>query len=174
MDNTVFLMSLFDESTKTADAIDYLNGMGFSEEDIVVITGVPYPENAFGHRKEWFRLPYVVLGGACAGFVFGFFLSVMTPRLYPLIVGGRPIVTGPPAAIIIYIFTMMAIIVSTFLGVIWEMGFPSFEKKYYSTLVTSGHIAILLECPPNKEPEIRKALEANGGYQIHNPEKFSI
>jgi hypothetical protein len=118
MAETITLMGLFRESTETADAIDDLYQLGIPEDDIVVMTGVPYPEQALGRAREWLRLPYIVLAGALAGLLFGIFLSIITPLLYPLAVGGRPIVAGPPAAVIIYVFTMMATIVSTFLGVI--------------------------------------------------------
>jgi hypothetical protein len=170
----ITIMGLFDESTKAADAIDELHLLAIPEENIDVITGVPFPEQALGRHREWLRLPYVVLGGALAGLMFGIFLSVITPSLYPLILGGRSIVTGPPAAIITYVFTMMFTIVSTFLGVLWEMGFPSFESKHYNKLVTSGHIAVLLECPESQEEEITTILKAHGGLHVQRSERMAI
>ena len=138
------------------------------------MTGVPFPEQALGHHREWLRLPYVVFGGALVGMLFGLFLSVVTPSLYPLTLGGRSIVTGPPAAVITYVFTMMATIVSTFFGVLWEMGFPSFEPKHYHKLVTSGHIAISLKCTEAQEEDISKILESHGGLHIHRSERMAI
>lgn len=170
----VTVMGLFDKSTQAADVIDELYGLGISKGDIEVMTGVPYPEQALGRHSEWLRLPYVVLGGALAGMMFGIFLSVITPTLYPLTLGGRSIVTGPPAAIIIFVFTMMATIVSTFLGVLWEMGFPSFEPKHYHKLVTSGYIAIVLECLETQEKEITSILETHGGRHIQRSERMEI
>ena len=99
---------------------------------------------------------------------------MVTPALYPLTVGGRPIVTGPPAAVITFVFTMMATIVSTFLGVLWEMGFPSLARKHYHKLVTSGHLAVMLECPESLEAEIIGIMETHGGHHIHRPEKMAI
>jgi hypothetical protein len=174
MKEMITIMSLFKESTEAADAIDELHLLGVAEKDIEVMTGVPYPEQALGHHREWLRLPFVVIGGALAGLLLGIFLSVITPTLYPLTLGGRSIVTGPPAAIITYVFTMMAIIVSTFLGVLWEMGFPSFEPKHYHKLVTSGHIAILLECSESKEKEITTILESHGGLHTQRSERMAI
>lgn len=170
----ITVMGLFDESTKAADAIDELHLQGIPEDKIVVMTGVPFPEQALGRHREWLRLPYVVLGGALAGLMFGIFLSVITPTLYPLTLGGRSIVTGPPAAVITYVFTMMAIIVSTFLGVLWEMGFPSFEPKHYHKLVTSGYIAVSLECTDLQEKEVTTILETHGGLHIHRSERMAI
>jgi len=174
MNEMINVMGLFDESTKAADVIDELYLLDISENDIEVMTGVPYPEQALGRHREWLRLPYVVLGGALTGLLFGIFLSVITPTLYPLTLGGRPIVTGPPAVIITFVFTMMATIVSTFLGVLWEMGFPSFEPKHYHQLVTSGYIAIALKCLETQEEGITTMMEAHGGLHIHRSERMEI
>jgi hypothetical protein len=174
MAETIVLMGLFRESTETADAIDDLYQLGIPEDDIVVMTGVPYPEQSLGRAREWLRLPQIVLAGALAGLLFGIFLAVITPLLYPLDVGGRPRVAGPPSFVIIYVFTMMATIVSTFLGVIWEMGFPTFARKYYEKLVTSGYLAVLLECPDSKENEVTSIMEKHGGQNVHRPEKMVL
>jgi hypothetical protein len=111
MPETIAVMGLFEESTETADAIDALYGLGIPEDDIVVMTGVPYPEQALGRAREWIRLPYIVLVGALTGLFFGLFLSVITPLLYPLAIGGRPLVAGPPPVIIVFVFNMMDTII---------------------------------------------------------------
>jgi len=170
----ITLMGLFEKSIQAADAIDDLHLLGVPEHKIEVMTGVPFPEQSLGQHREWLRLPYVVLGGALAGFLFGIFLSVITPTFYPLTLGGRSIITGPPAAIITFVFTMMATIVSTFLGVVWEMGFPSFEPKHYHKLITSGHIAISLECLEAQEKEITTIMKTHGGLHIHRSERMEI
>lgn len=174
MTKTIAVMGMFQESTETADAIDELYSYGIPEDDIVVMTGVPFPQQALGRAREWLRLPYIVLAGAVSGFLFGIFLAVVTPQLYPLIVGGRPLIAGPPALVIIYVFTMMATIVSTFLGVIWEMGFPTFEPKYYDISVTSGYLAVLLECPEGQADEVKSIMESHGGRNVHHPEKMVL
>src|SRR3990172_12620489 len=90
------LMALFHEGTDTAQAIDALHGLGIPDDKMVVATGVPYPQGALGRRREWLRLPYIVLAGAGAGMVFGLFLAVVTPHLYRLDVGGHPTVGASP------------------------------------------------------------------------------
>jgi hypothetical protein len=174
MNETITIMGLFRSSTDTADAIDELYSVGIPEGDVVVMTGIPYPERALGRHQEWIRLPYIVLAGAAVGCLFGLFLAVVTPALYPLTIGGRALVTGPPAAVIVYVFTMMATIVSTFLGVIWEMGFPSFARKYYDEEVTSGQLAVLLTCPKELEATITGILSARGGHSIGRPKRMAL
>jgi hypothetical protein len=170
MERTSKLMAIFDDSSVTAEAIDALLESGVKDDQIVVMTGVPYPERALGRHVEWLRLPYIVLVGALGGFIFGLFLAVITPHLYRLDIGGRPVVGLPPAAVIIFVFTMMATIISTFLGVLWEMNFPEFGPKYYHELVTDGHLAVFVDFPPGLEERVHGVLTQHGGQHIERPE----
>ena len=164
-------MALFEKASDTSETIDALTAVGVPNENIDVMTGVPYPEGSLGLHREWLRLPAIVLAGATGGLLFGLFLAVITPHLYRLDVGGHPTVSFAPAAVITFVFTMMATIISTFLGVLWEMNFPEFGRKYYNKRVTDGFLALLISVPPQMEDEVRRLLEEHGGLQIHRPEK---
>jgi hypothetical protein len=168
------LIALFDKGTQTAEAIDALHSIGIPDDKMVVMTGVPYPERALGRHREWLTLPYIVLIGAVSGLLFGLFLSAITPHLYRLDVGGHPPVGFPPAAIITFVFTMMATIVSTFLGVLWEMDFPRFGPAPYHRLVTSGHLAVLVEFPVSLQGMVRDVLEAHQAHHIGEPERMDL
>ena len=174
MSDTLTLIALFQDSIKTARAIDDLHTLGVPDEKMTIITGVPYPEGALGRHREWLTLPYIVLAGAGGGLLFGLFLAAITPHLYRLDVGGHPAVGFPPTAIIIFIFTMMAIIVSTFLGVLWEMNFPRFGPAPYHTLVTHGYLAVLLEFPATLEDNVRQVFESHNAHYIGEPERLSL
>lgn len=174
MSDAVTLIGLFHDSTDAANAIDELHALGISDDGMVVMSGVPYPEGALGRHREWLALPYIVLAGAIGGLLFGLFLAVITPHLYRLDVGGHPPVGGPPAAIIIFVFTMMATIVSTFLGVLWEMNFPRFGPAPYHRLVTEGHLALLLEFAPDLEANVRQVLEAHRAHHVGEPERMAL
>lgn len=168
------LMALFQDSTDTAEVIDEIHNLGILDEKIVVITGVPYPEGALGRHREWLTLPYIVLAGAVTGMLFGLFLAVITPHLYRLDVGGHPPVSFPPTAVIIFVFTMMATIVSTFLGVLWEMNFPRFGPAPYSKTVTDGYLAVIMDIPMQLEDRVRKILEAHRAHHIGEPERMAL
>lgn len=174
MSDPVNLLALFQDSIETAKVIDELHALGIPDDKMTVITGVPYPEGALGRHHEWLRLPYIVLAGAAGGLLFGLFLAVITPHLYRLDVGGHPEVAFPPTAIIIFIFTMMATIVSTFLGVLWEMNFPRFGTAPYHKLVTHGHLAVLLEFPAAQEASVRQVCQAHNANYIGEPERLSL
>ncbi|HWQ83709.1 MAG TPA: quinol:electron acceptor oxidoreductase subunit ActD [Anaerolineales bacterium] len=170
MTESMTLMALFHESTDTAEVIDQLHNLGIPDDKIVVITGVPYPEGALGRHREWLTLPYIVLAGAIAGMFVGLFLAVITPHLYRLDVGGHPPVGFPPAAVIVFVFTMMATIISTFLGVVWEMNFPRFGPAPYHKLVTDGYLALILDVPTSLEDDVMLTLETHHAHHIGEPE----
>lgn len=175
MSETIELMGLFENDSATSAALDDIYDLGVVDEQITVISSIPYPEQSLGRHHTWVRLPYIVLGGAIAGFLTGFFLSSITPRLYPLNVSGHPLSGGPPAVVITYIFTMLFTVIAAFLGVLWEIGVPSFEDKYYDRQVTSGCLAVLLESlPVDKEEAVAQAMERNGGFDIRRPEKMKL
>ena len=175
MDKTINLMGLFENDTATAAALDDIYDLGVEDDQITVISSIPYPEQALGRRHVWIRLPIIVLVGAAIGFASGFFLSSITPRLYPINVSGHPITGGPPAAIITYIFTMLFAVVAIFIGVLWEIDVPGFEKKFYDKRVTSGMLAVLLEnLPESQEKAAVSAMETNGGQDIRRPEKMTL
>jgi hypothetical protein len=173
-ENEISLVALFEKSTDTAKAIDDLHTLGIPDDRMVVMTDVPYPEQALGRTREWSSLPYIVLAGAIVGLLIGLFLSAITPHLYRLDVGGHPPVGFPPAAVITFVFTMMAIIVSTFLGVLWEMDFPSFGPAPYHKAVTDGQLAILIEFSPDLDDKVNQVLKANQADYIGEPEMISL
>jgi hypothetical protein len=168
------LMALYQRPADTSQTIDALIEAGVPDDQIDVMSGVPYPEGSLGLHRQWLRLPLIVLAGAAGGFLFGLFLAVITPHLYRLDVGGHPTVNFAPSAVIVFVFTMMATIISTFLGVLWEMNFPEFSKKYYHKDVTDGFLALLVTVPSSLEHEVHRLLEQHGGTQIHQPEKQSL
>lgn len=174
MDEVSQLIGFFRKPADTADAIDALLDAGVASEEIIVMTGVPYPEGALGRHVEWTRLPYIVIAGALSGMLFGLFLSVITPHLYRLDVGGHPPVGFPPAAIITFVFTMMATIIATFLGVLWEMNFPEFGPKVYDKRVTAGDLAVVVEFPEDLKDKVHELLERYGARDIRTPEPETL
>jgi hypothetical protein len=160
MDKATELIAIFRKPNETADAIDALLEAGITGDQIVVMSGVPYPEGALGRHV--------------GGMLFGLFLAVITPHLYRLDVGGHPSVGFPPAAIIVFVFTMMATIISTFIGVLWEMNFPEFGPKAYYKRVTNGYLAVLVEFPDDLKGRVLELLEDYGAREIRTPERQAL
>jgi hypothetical protein len=168
------LMALFTEVTPVADMLDELRNRGIDDKDMTVLSGMPYPARVLGRPMVWEKLPVIAISGAVVGFLIGVFLNAGTPLLYPIHVGGQPLVPIPPSAVITYEFTMMGLIVSTFLGVLWESTFPSFGPKRYHPRITDGRIGILFRCSERRADEFRALLEAHGAEEIVEPEERTL
>ncbi len=171
MAEPIVLMGLFNEVDPAADALDELRALGISDDEITVISGVPYSHHALGRPKPWERLPFFSLAGALVGFGVGIFFNVGTPLLYSIRVGGQPLVPIPPSAVITYEFTMMGLIIATFLGVLWQSGFPTYSPKYYDPEIAMGRIGIFFRCPPAKEEQARAVLARCGAEKIQRAER---
>ena len=174
MDEQVTLLALFREITPVADVLDELRRHQIDERDITVISGAPYPLQVLGRPMVWERLPLIAISGAIVGFLVGIFLNVGTPLLYSIHVGGQPLVPIPPSAIITYEFTMMGLLVSTFLGVLWESVFPSYGPKQYHPKISDGRIAILFRCTPQEQGAMEKMLHQHGVEEVVNPQETKL
>jgi len=68
----------------------------------------------------------------------------------------------------------MGTIVSTFLGVLWEMNFPRFGKAPYNKQVTDGYLAVMVEFPSKLETQVRQVLESHNAHHIGEPEWMAL
>ncbi|MGD2039333.1 MAG: DUF3341 domain-containing protein, partial [Anaerolineae bacterium] len=137
------VLGLFHEATSTADTIDRLRDLGVAEEAITVMSGVPYTPEILGRRPLYERLLPIALMGAIGGFLAALFLTVVTPILYPISVGGQPLIPGPPSIIIVFEFTMLGTLLATFGGLLAEIAFPAVGRGDYDQRITEGHIGVL-------------------------------
>ena len=110
------VLGLYTEEDSAADALDNLRDAGFEEGEYELLTGTPYPEGTFGEAEpehHLFRWPLI---GAACGFTGGLIITAGTQMAYPLITGGKPILSIPPMAIIMYEGTMLGAIIFTIIG----------------------------------------------------------
>ena len=136
------VLGLYTEEDSAADALDNLRDAGFEEGEYELLTGTPYPEGTFGEAEpehHLFRWPLI---GAACGFTGGLIITAGTQMAYPLITGGKPILSIPPMAIIMYEGTMLGAIIFTIIGIIFESRLPRLFMGAYSEKITEGHIGV--------------------------------
>ncbi|MGA9531745.1 MAG: quinol:electron acceptor oxidoreductase subunit ActD [Anaerolineales bacterium] len=160
------LLGLFHEATPTANTIDQLLEVGIPDNRITVMSGVPYQQAMLGRKRVYRQLIPTALAGAVVGLLTGLFLTVGTPLLYPILVGGQPIIPIPPSLIILFEFTMLGTMLATFGGLLAESRFPRFGTEVYDHRVTEGHLGILVQSPEEQADEVQRILEANGAHHL--------
>ena len=99
------LLGLYLDPNDAANAMDGLAEGGFEQGTFDVLTGTPYPEGAFGEHVPQHRLFRFPAFGAIIGFSLSLFLTTATQLAYPLITGGKPILSIFAMLIICLLYT---------------------------------------------------------------------
>lgn len=164
------LLAVFTDIDPAVHAVDRLRELGVSDEEMNIISGIPVTQAMLGRPRQWTNVPRLALGGAVGGFLAGSFLAFVVPYLYPIHVGGQPLVSGPPSIVVLFELTMLGMLAATFLGVFLDSRFPSYSPKEYVPQISDGRVAVLFECPAEKEDKFIQAMRASGAETVQAAE----
>lgn len=164
-------LALFEDIDPAADSMDALQRLGVDRDEIEVISGSPIKPEMLGRPHPPSNVPKFALGGAVAGLILGLFLAFVTPRLYVLYVGGKPLSPGAPSTVVLFEMIMLLMLISTFLGVFLESMFPSYDKKEYVSEISDGDIAILIDIDEQKQNELETAMKNAGAKIVREAER---
>ncbi len=99
------VLGTFDEPGAAARAVRALKASGFS--DVRAAMPAPFPEVVAALGKPRSAIDFVTLPGALVGLLCGIGLTVGTSLAWPLVTGGKPIVSIPPFVIVIFELTVL-------------------------------------------------------------------
>lgn len=116
------ILATFDEPAAAARAIRSLRDRGI--RDLHAGMPAPFPEVVAALGKPRSAIDYATMPGALLGLVLGILLPVLTSLSWPLVTGGKEIVSLPAFAVIIFemtvlvgsIVNLVAVTVRSFLG----------------------------------------------------------
>jgi hypothetical protein len=165
--STHSILGLFQQPEPAADAMDGLKEAGFELGTFDVLTGTPYPEGAFGEYVPQHRLFRFPAFGAIIGFTLSLFLTAATQLAYPLVTGGKPILSVFAMLIIMYEMTMLAGVISTVIGIIFESRLPNMKPGIYDTRITEGWIGVVITLDDeSKVADAESVLNKAGALEI--------
>jgi hypothetical protein len=116
---------IFEDREQFLEALRRLVREGVPAERIRVITPFGVPEVAEILPGKRSKVRIFALAGAASGTVTGFAFTILTSLSWPLIVGGKPIVSVPPFLIIAFALTILFGALSTFAGFLLLSRLPS-------------------------------------------------
>lgn len=164
------ILALFKDANSAGEASRLLTQGGFDRGDIEVMSGAPYPDGAFGEEPAKHRLYVFPLMGAIMGFSVAVLLTIGTQLSFPLVTGGKPILSVPPMIIVTYEGTMLGAIIFTVLGIIFESRLPRAILGLYDKRITEGYIGLLLACPEERVSWVDTLLHQAGAEEIKHQE----
>lgn len=160
------MLALFKEAETAANATDGLQQAGYTNQQFEILTDSPYPEGAFGERVARHRLYVFPFMGALLGFSTAMLLTWASQAAYPLVTGGKPILSLPPMVIIAYEGTMLGAILFTVLGIFFESRVPNLRAGIYDPRITEGYIGIKVDCPSERVNAVEQLFRRAGAEDV--------
>ncbi len=160
------MLGLFKEADEAASATEALEQVGYGSDNFDVLTGLPYPEGAFGERESHHRLYIFPFIGALLGFSTAMLLTVGTQLAYPLVTGGKPVLSLPTMLIIAYEGMMLGAILFTVLGIFFESRIPNIRPGLYDPRITEGYVGVTLECTEDRVNAVEQLLRRAGAEDV--------
>ena len=160
------VLGLYDDPNQAADAMDALKEAGFPLGTFDVLTGTPYPEGAFGEHVPQHRLFRFPAFGAIIGFTLALFLTTATQIAYPLVTGGKPILSLFAMLVILYEMSMLSAVISTVVGIVIESRLPNVNPGVYDPRITEGLIGVVITTDDDRSDTAIAALNGAGAMEI--------
>jgi hypothetical protein len=164
------LLGIFSSADDAASAVEGLHSREFDESEVEILSGTPYPEGAFGEKPTSHRLYVFPFIGAAIGLTVAILLTAGTQVSFPLVTGGKPILSIPPMAIIAYEGTMLGAIIFTVLGIIFESRLPRPKMGIYDERITEGFVGIVVTSTEDRIGAAREVLRTAGAEDIKEAE----
>ena len=169
MDNAAGLLASYEYLDSTVDAIKALKKAGFEK----IKAYAPYPEHHIEHALGYGQSPVRVwtLVGGLTGTATGFALTTWTSIDWPLVVGGKPIVSIPAYIIIAFEMTILFGALATIIGLFVLSRLPSIKPPVvYDPEFSSGRYGVYVEGDRQRLEEARQIMNEQQPIELREGE----
>ncbi len=164
------LLASFDYVDSTVDAIGELRKTGLT----AITVYMPYPEHLIEEALGYDQSPVRVftLVGGMTGAATGFALASFTSLDWPIITGGKPILSMPAYVIIAFELAILFGVLSTLIGMFINSRLPYVKPMVvYDPEFSAGRFGLYVTAPEERIGEARRILESHEPAEIReNPE----
>jgi hypothetical protein len=167
------VIGVFEDANLAANATQQMLDSGISGEEFDVLSSSPFPHGVFGESERHHNLYVFPLVGAACGFITGLLITAGTQISWPLVTGGKPILSIPPMLVIMYEGTMLGAIIFTVLGVLFESRLPSAGPRVYDPRITSGYIGVIVHGDEDKVRSAGRIMSGAGAEDVKFDEEGS-
>jgi hypothetical protein len=153
------ILASFDYLDSAVGAIEALRKAGFKRKSIQAYSPVPEHdlEHAMGHGQSPVRV--FALVGALTGTAAGFALAIFTAMDWPLVTGGKPIVSIPAFVVIAFEMTILFGALSTVIGLFINTRLPNLKPLVvYDPEFSAGRFGVYVSAAQDRVEEARKIL----------------
>lgn len=159
------VLASFDYLDSAVDSVKSLRKAGYKD----ITTYGPLPEHhleeALGYGPSPVRVFTLVGGliGAATGFGFTMFTSLD----WPLVTGGKPILSMPAYVVIAFEMTILFGVLSTMIGLFIHMKLPHLRPLVvYDPEFSNGRFGVYVSAPGDQIAKVREILNSNEPAEI--------
>lgn len=159
------ILASYEYLDSTVDAIENLKKAGF--EDIKAYA--PYPEHHIEHALGYGQSPVRVwtLVGALTGTSTAFAFTSWTSVEWPLVVGGKPIISIPAFIPIVFEMSVLFGALATVIGLFVLSKLPNVKPAVvYDPEFTAGRYGVYVEADASRLEEARKIMNAEEPIEL--------
>lgn len=135
--------------------------------EIRTISPVPLPEvdEILGSQPSPVRR--FALAGGLTGFVVGWALTIGSVYHYPLIVGGKPLISLTPFGVVAYICTILFGALFTVAGMLINARLPRIQVgRGYDSRLTGNRLGLQIICAEGDIEKLRRRLAESGAEEV--------
>ena len=158
------LLAVFADAALAAHAIAELHGRGLRRIEVFS----PVPDRAIEYALASRTSPVraFTLAGGILGCASGLALTVWTSLRWPLMTGGKPIVSLPPFLIIAFELTILFGALLALLGFLVEAKLPRGTTAAYDPRFSEDRYGVLVTTSPDEAAWARGVLHVAGAEEV--------
>ena len=160
-------LGVFGEVDTAVEAIESLQAAGMNDLE----TYSPLPQHELEHALNRPKSPVrlFTLVGGLTGAATGFALAIWTSLDWPLITGGKPIVSLPPFVVIAFEMTILFGALATVIGLFIHARLgPPGKGLAYDPSFSADSFGVLVDAPEGRGAEARRILESAGARDVQS------
>ena len=135
--------------------------------DVHTISPVPLHEVDELLESRPSPVRYFTLAGGLIGLIVGWSLPIGSVEHYPLIVGGKPLISFTPFAVVAYVCTILFGSLFTVAGMLLNARLPRIQVgRGYDPRLTGNRFGLQVICGQDRIEEIKARLLAQGAEEV--------
>ncbi|HXY19770.1 MAG TPA: DUF3341 domain-containing protein [Gemmatimonadales bacterium] len=159
------VVGVFGRLDAAVEAVGSLKARGYA--NYRVYSPVPRPELADALAKKESPVRVFTLAGALCGTAFGFFYAIATSLDWPLITGGKPIISWPPFVVIGFETTILIGSLVTVGAMFLLAGLPKLGRAPgYDPRFSDDKFGVVAFGGPAQLAEARDLFRAAGAEEV--------
>jgi hypothetical protein len=159
------VMGVFEYVDDAAAAVRALRQVG--HKDLSVYSPVPHHDIEHALEQGPSLVRWVTFGGATLGLTGGFALCMYSVISYPLVVGGKELISLPPFVVIGYESMILLGALANLVGMLALTRLPQLKSKApYDPRFSLDKIGIWVPCSGEAAARVEKMLRGQGAEEV--------